>query len=287
MIPAAFDYRPVRSVEEAIALLQQHGDEAKLLAGGQSLIPTMKLRLAQPGVLVDLGRMPGLSYIREENGAVAIGAMTTYTALERSDLLRQHFAILPDALSVLADRQVRNRGTLGGSMAHADPAADMTAVVLALKGTIVAQGPGGTRTIAADDFFVETFATALQPDEIITEIRLPVPPAHTGSAYLKLENNASHYAIVGCAAVIMFGADGTCSSASIAITGASTKPTRARAVEAALASKKLDETTLAEAASHAADGLELLGDIHGSQAYRGQMCTIMTRRAIMKAAGRA
>jgi len=274
-------------VEEAIALLQQHGDEAKILAGGQSLIPTMKLRLAQPGVLVDLGRITGLSYIRQENGAVAIGAMTTYTALGRSDLLRQHFAILPDALSVLADRQVRNRGTLGGSMAHADPAADMTAVVLALKGTIVAQGPGGTRTIAADDFFVETFATALQPDEIITEIRLPVPPAHTGSAYLKLENNASHYAIVGCAAVIMFGADGTCSSASIAITGASTKPTRARAVEAALASKKLDETTLAETASHAADGLELLGDIHGSQAYRGQMCTIMTRRAIMKAAGRA
>jgi aerobic carbon-monoxide dehydrogenase medium subunit len=287
MIPATFDYRPVQSVEEAIALLQQHGDEAKILAGGQSLIPTMKFRLAQPGVLVDLGRIPGLSYIRKENGVVAIGAMTTYTALERSDLLRQHFAIILDALSVLADRQVRNRGTLGGSMAHADPAADLTAVVLALKGTFVAEGPGGTRTIAADDFFVETFATALQPDEIITEIRLPLSSAHTGSAYLKLENKASHYAIVGCAAVIMFGADGTCSSASIAITGAPTKPTRARAVEAALASKKLDETTLADAASHAAEGLELVGDIHGSQAYRGQMCTIMTRRAIMKAAGRA
>jgi carbon-monoxide dehydrogenase medium subunit len=287
MIPAAFDYRPVGSVEEAIALLQQHGDEAKLLAGGQSLIPTMKLRLAQPGVLVDLGRIPGLSYIRQENAAVAIGAMTTYTALGRSDLLRQHFAILLDALSVLADRQVRNRGTLGGSMAHADPAADLTAVVLALKGTLVAQGPSGTRTMTADDFFVETFATALQPDEIITEIRLPLPSAHTGSAYLKLENKASHYAVVGCAAIITLDGDGTCSSASIAITGASTKPTRARAVEAALASKKLDETTLAGAASHAADGLELVGDIHGSQAYRGQMCTIMTRRAIVKAAERA
>ena len=287
MLPATFDYRPVQSVEEAIALLQQHGDEAKILAGGQSLIPTMKFRLAQPGVLVDLGEIPGLSYIRKENGAVAIGAMTTYTALERSDLLRQHFAIILDALSDLADRQVRNRGTLGGSMAHADPAADLTAVVLALKGTFVAQGPGGTRTIAADDFFVETFATALQPDEIITEIRLPLSSAHIGSAYLKLENKASHYAIVGCAAVIMIGTDGTCSSASIAITGASTKPTRARAVEAALASKKLDERTLADAASHAAEGLELVGDIHGSQAYRGQMCMIMTRRAIMKAAGRA
>src|SRR6266704_1396569 len=278
MIPAAFDYRPARSVDEAIALLQQYGDEAKILAGGQSLIPTLKLRLAQPGVLVELGRIPGLSYIRED-----IGAMTTYTTLGRSDLLRQHFAIILDALAVLADRQVRNRGTLGGSMAHADPAADLTAVALALKGTIVAQGPSGTRTIAADDFFVDTFATALQPGEIITEIRLPVPPAHTGSAYLKLENKASHYAVVGSAAVITLNADGTCSSASVALTGASTRPTRANAVEAALAGKKLDETTLADAASHTVDGLELVGDIHGSQAYRGQMCTVITRRAILKA----
>jgi carbon-monoxide dehydrogenase medium subunit len=287
MIPAAFDYRPARSVDEAIAFLQQYGDEAKILAGGQSLIPTLKLRLAQPGVLVDLGRIPGLSYIREENGTVAIGAMTTYTTLGRSDLLRQHFAIILDALAVLADRQVRNRGTLGGSMAHADPGADLTAVVLALKGNIVAQGPGGTRSIAADDFFVDTFATALQPDEIITEIRLPVPPAHTGSAYVKLENKASHYAVVGSAAVITLNADGACSSASVAITGASTKLTRANTVEAALASKKLDETTLADAASHAVDGLELVGDIHGSEAYRGQMCTVMTRRAILKAVERA
>ncbi len=287
MIPAAFDYRPARSVDEAIALLQQYGDEAKILAGGQSLIPTLKLRLAQPGVLVDLGRIPGLSYIREENGTVAIGAMTTYTTLGRSDLLRQHFAIILDALAVLADRQVRNRGTLGGSMAHADPGADLTAVVLALKGNIVAQGSGGTRSIAADDFFVDTFATALQPDEIITEIRLPVPPAHTGSAYVKLENKASHYAVVGSAAVITLNADGACSSASVAITGASTKLTRANTVEAALAGKKLDETTLADAASHAVDGLELVGDIHGSEAYRGQMCTVMTRRAILKAAERA
>ncbi len=287
MIPAAFEYRPARSVEEAIALLQDYGDEAKLMAGGQSLIPTMKLRLAQPGVLVDLGRIPGLAYIREENGTVAIGAMTTYTALGRSDLVGQHFAIIPDALAVLADRQVRNRGTVGGSMAHADPAADLTAVVLALKGAIVIQGPGGTRTMTADDFFVDTFATALQPGEIVTEIRLPVPPAHTGSAYVKLENKASHYAVVGCAAVITLNADGTCSSASIAITGASTRPTRAKAVEAALAGKKLDETQLSDAASHAVDGLELVGDIHGSQAYRGQMCTVMTRRAILKAAERA
>jgi len=287
MIPAAFDYRLARSVDEAIALLQQYGDEAKILAGGQSLIPTLKLRLAQPGVLVDLGRIPGLSYIREENGTVAIGAMTTYTTLGRSDLLRQHFAIILDALAVLADRQVRNRGTLGGSMAHADPGADLTAVVLALKGNIVAQGPGGTRSIAADDFFVDTFATALQPDEIITEIRLPVPPAHTGSAYVKLENKASHYAVVGSAAVITLNADGACSSASVAITGASTKLTRANTVEAALAGKKLDETTLADAASHAVDGLELVGDIHGSEVYRGQMCTVMTRRAILKAVERA
>lgn len=286
-VPAAFDYYPATSVDEAIALLQEHGEDAKVLAGGHSLIPTMKLRLAQPAVLVDLGRIPGLSYIHEENGAVAIGAMTTYATLARSDLLRQHFTLLADAASVIGDQQVRNRGTLGGALAHADPAADMTAIVLALKGDILTQGPNGIRTIKADDFFVDIFTTALQPGEIITEIRLPMPPAHTGSAYMKLENKASHYAIVGCAAVITLNSDGTCNAASVTITGASVKPTRASAVENALVGKKLDETAVQDAASHAADGLELVEDIHGSKAYRGQMCTVMTRRAILKAVERA
>ena len=286
-VPAAFDYHRATTVDEAIALLQQYGDEAKILAGGHSLLPTMKLRLAQPAHLVDIGRIGGLSYIREDNGAVAVGAMTTYRTIELSDLLRSQFALLPEGTSMIGDQQVRNRGTIGGSVAHSDPAADTPGIVLALKGDIVAQGPGGKRTIKADDFFLDLFATALKPDEVITEIRFALPPARTGSAYEKLANKASHYAVTGCAAVVSLGGDGTCSAASVVITGASVKPTRASAVEAALVGKRLDEATVAAAASHAADGLELVEDIHGSKAYRAQMSCVMAKRAILKAAQRA
>lgn len=285
-IPAAFEYYAAKTVDEAIALLQQHND-AKVLAGGHSLLPTMKLRLAQPACLVDLGRVSGLSYIREDSGAVAIGAMTTYATLAKSPVLRQRFALLTDAASVLGDPQVRNRGTIGGAVAHADPAADMTAIVLALKADIVVQGPSGKRTIKADDFFLDLFTTALKAGEIITEIRLATLPAKTGSAYMKLENKASHYAITGCAAVVSLSGDGTCSSASLAVTGASVKPTRASAVESALAGKHLDAATVADAASHAADGLELVEDIHGSKAYRAAMTKVMMQRAILLAGERA
>lgn len=286
-VPVAFDYHTASSVDEAIQLLQQYGDGAKVLAGGHSLIPTMKLRLAQPEHLIDLGRIPNLSYIRQEGNTIAIGAMTTYTQAARSDLLRQHFALLADAASVIGDQQVRNRGTIGGSVAHSDPAGDMPAIILALKAEIVAQGHSGKRSIPADQFFVGTFETALQPDEILTEIRLAIPPANTGTSYMKLENKASHYAVTGCAAVISLGGDGTCSAASIAITGAGSKTTRARAVESALVGKKIDENVAAEAASHAAEGLDLIEDIHGSKAYRSQMTTVMAKRAILEAAQRA
>ncbi len=286
-IPAAFDYHTATSVDEAIALLQQYGDEAKVLAGGHSLLPTMKMRLAQPGHLVDIGRISGLSYIREDSGAIAVGAMTRYSTIMRSDVVGKYFALLPEGTALIGDQQIRNRGTIGGSVAHSDPAADMPGMVLALKADIVVQGPGGKRTIRADDFFLDLFATALKPGEIVTEIRFAIPPARTGSAYTKLANKASHYAVVGCAAVVSLGGDGTCSSASVVITGASVKPTRASAVEAALVGKKLDEATVAAAASHAADGLELVEDIHGSKAYRAQMATVMAKRAILKAAERA
>ncbi|HZR39856.1 MAG TPA: xanthine dehydrogenase family protein subunit M [Ktedonobacteraceae bacterium] len=286
-VPAAFDYHRAATVDEAIALLQQYGDEAKVLAGGHSLIPAMKLRLSQPEHLVDIGRIAGLSYIREDNGSVAIGALTTYTQIERSELLRQRFALLPEGTTMIADQQVRNRGTIGGSLAHADPAADMPGIVLALKAEVVVQGSNGRRTIKADDFITGTFETALAPDEILLEIRLPLPPARTGSAYEKLANKASHYAITGCAAVITLDTDNTCTSASIAITGAAMQTTRASAVEAALVGKKLDEATVAEAASHAAEGLELVSDIHGSQEYRRQMTAVITRRTIMRAIERA
>src|SRR6266699_1060646 len=166
-VPAAFDYHRATTVGEAIALLQQYGDEAKILAGGHSLLPTMKLRLAQPAHLVDIGRISGLSYIREDNGVVAVGAMTTYSTIERSDVLRKHFALLPEGTALIGDQQVRNRGTIGGSIAHSDPAADMPGIVLALKADIVVQGPGGSRTIKADDFFLDLFATALETGEVV------------------------------------------------------------------------------------------------------------------------
>lgn len=286
-IPAAFDYHVAKTVDDAVALLEQYGDEAKLLAGGHSLLPTMKLRMAQPGHLIDLGRIDGLSYIREESGHVALGALTTYSKIERSDVLRRHFALLPEGTEQIGDQQVRNRGTIGGSVAHSDPAADMPGLVLALKSVIVAQGPNGKREIAADDFFLDLFATALEPNEVITEIRLPHLPSHSGSAYEKLANRASHYAVTGSAAVVTLAADGTVAAASVVITGASVKPTRASAVEAALIGKTPDEATIAAAASLAADGLELVEDIHGSKAYRAQMTTVVTKRALTRAVARA
>jgi carbon-monoxide dehydrogenase medium subunit len=282
-VPAVFDYHPATTIEEAIALLQQYGDDAKVLAGGHSLIPAMKLRLSQPGHLVDIGRVPGLSYIREEGNAVVVGALTTYTTLGCSELLARRYPIIPEAINQIADQQVRNRGTIGGSISHADPAGDLPAVVLALKAEIVAQGPKGTRTVPIDDFLVGTFTTALEPDEIVTAIRFPIPAAHTGSAYEKLANRASHYAVVGSAAVVTLGGDGTCTSASVAITGAATEITRASAVEAALVGKNLDEATIAEAATHAPEGLELIADIHGSAEYRRQMTSVITRRALTRA----
>ena len=286
-VPAAFDYHVAKSVDEAIALMQQYGDDAKFLAGGHSLLPTMKLRLAQPAHLIDLGRIQGLSYIREEDGAVAVGAMTTYVTIGNSDVIRQNFPILPEAISSIGDQQVRNRGTIGGSVAHSDPAADLPGVVLALKADILVQGANGIRTIKADDFFQDLFQTALEPGEVITEIRFAKPAARTGSAYEKLPNKASHYAVVGCAAVVTLDTDGTCTSASVVITGASVKPTRASAVEAALVGKKLDAATIAAATSNAADGMEMVGDIHGSKEYRAQMAGVMAKRAIARAAERA
>ncbi len=286
-IPAPFDYHPVKTVDEAISLLQEYSDDAKILAGGHSLLPAMKLRLSQPGHLIDIRGIDGLSYIREEGNEIAVGAVTPYIQILRSDLLKRHFVALTEAAEDLGDQQVRNRGTLGGSLAHSDPAGDMPAVVLALKANVVVQGPNGKRTIQADDFFVDTFLTALEPDEVLTEIRFKIPPARTGTAYMKLENKASHYALTGCAAMITLDTDGTCTAASVAITGASTKTTRAGTVEAELLGKKLDETTVAAAAQHAAEGLELVEDIHGSKAYRAQMTIVMARRAILRTAEHA
>ncbi len=286
-VPAAFDYHVASSVDEAIALMQQYGDDAKFLAGGHSLLPTMKLRLAQPGHLIDLGRIHGLSYIHEDAHDIAIGAMTTYTTIERSSVIQHNFPVMTDGIPLIGDQQVRNRGTIGGSVAHSDPAADTPGMVLALKAAIHVKGPNGERTIHADNFFMDLFQTALAPEEVITQLRFPKRAAHSGSAYEKLANKASHYAVVGCAAVITLDASGACSAASVVITGASVKPTRAGAVEAALVGHHLGEAHIEAAASHAADGLELVSDIHGSKAYRAQMATVMAKRAITRATKRA
>ncbi len=286
-VPVAFDYHVANTVDEAVELLQKYGDDAKLIAGGHSLLPAMKLRLSQPTHLIDIGRVQGLAYVREENGAVAVGSLTTYAMIEKSDLIRRYFPMLIEGTDLVGDQQVRNRGTIGGSLAHSDPAADMPGMVLALKAEVVMQGPNESRTVKADDFLIGTFETALTESEVVTEIRFPIPAARTGSAYEKLANKASHYAVAGCAAVVTLDGDGTCTSASVVITGAASQTTRASAVEAALVGKKLNEATIAEAASHAAESLDLVEDIHGSKAYRAQMCSVTARRAITRAAERA
>lgn len=286
MYPGPFEYVAATSVEEAVGLLQQHGDEAKLLAGGHSLLPMMKLRLAMPGVLIDLGRIPNLAGIHT-NGAVTLGALTTYSAIMQSAELAQLCPLLPETAGHVGDMQVRNRGTVGGSVAHADPAADMPAAMLALDASFTARGPNGERTIAAGDFFQGLFATDLAADEVLTSISVPRTQANTGVAYEKFRNPASGYAIVGVAAVATLGADGALSDVRVAITGAGAQPIRATAVEAALRGQRPDEAAISAAAEQAAEGLQLMGDIHASEEYRAHLTRVFTRRALIRAVERA
>jgi carbon-monoxide dehydrogenase medium subunit len=287
MAATTFDYHAPTTLQEALSLLSQYAGEAKILAGGHSLIPIMNLRLAQPKALIDLGKIPGLSGIREENGTVVIGAMTTHYMVESSALLRQKVPILPETAAVIGDVQVRNRGTIGGSIAHADPAGDFPATAVALDLQLKAVGPRGERTLKARDFFVEILTTTLQPDEILTEIRVPVFAARTGSAYEKFPNPASRYAIVGVAAVVTVDGDGVCQQASVGLNGITGKPVAAVGVEQALAGKPLSQQTIDEAAAKAADGLEASGDIFASAAYRIHLARVLTKRALAKASARA
>jgi carbon-monoxide dehydrogenase medium subunit len=286
MPATAFDYHVPTTVQEAISLLSQYGGEAKLLAGGHSLIPIMNLRLAQPKALIDIGKIPGLVGIREDGGNILIGAMTTHWMIESSDLLKQKVPILPEAAAVIGDVQVRNRGTIGGSLAHADPAGDFPAVAVALDMQLKAVGPKGERTLKAREFFVDILTTALQPDEILTEIRVPVFAARTGSAYEKFPNPASRYAIVGAAAVVTVDGNGVCQKAAVGLNGVSGKPVAAAGVEEALTGKRLNDQTIQEAAAKAADGLEPLGDIFASAQYRAHLARVYTKRALARASGR-
>ena len=286
MFPSPFDYAAASSVEEAVSLLQQHGEDAKLLAGGHSLLPMMKLRLAAPSVLIDIGRIPALAGV-QTNGTISLGPTTTYTTVMDSEELARLCPLLAETAAQVGDMQVRNRGTVGGSVAHADPASDMPAAMLALDATFTARGPGGERSIAAADFFQGLFMTALQPDEVLTRISIARPPQGAGMAYEKFRNPASGYAIVGVAALAVPSGDGTLSDVRMAITGAGTQPVRATAVEEALRGKAADDAALAAAAEHAAEGLQLMSDIHASEDYRAHLTRVFTRRALKLALERA
>ncbi|HYM70567.1 MAG TPA: xanthine dehydrogenase family protein subunit M [bacterium] len=286
MIPAAFEYHAPTSVKEAIGLLQEHGDDAKVLAGGHSLLPIMKFRLAQPKIVVDIGRIPGLDGIKASGDAIAIGALATHDAVEHSDVLKAKCPLLPETAALIGDMQVRNRGTIGGSLAHADPAADYPGAMFALDAQIVATGPKGSRTIAARDFFVEMLTTALAPAEIITEVRVPVLGKGTGTAYVKHAHPASGYAVVGVA-VVLSVSGGKCQKVAIGVNGVAGKAYRASAVEKALAGQALDEKTVAAASAHAAQGADVQGDLYASSEFRAHLASVYVKRAILKAAERA
>ncbi|MGH9000973.1 MAG: FAD binding domain-containing protein [Acidimicrobiia bacterium] len=271
MIPAAFDYHRASSVDEAVSLLAEHGDEAKVLAGGQSLIPMMKLRLATPAVLVDVARVGDLSYVRDAGAHVAIGSMTRTCNVESDEVLREHVPLLGFVAGKVGDPQIRHRGTIGGSLAHADPAADLPAAILALDATLVARGPGGQREIAARDFFAGLWETTLAPDELLTEIRVP-KLAGAGWSYQKFTRRAIDFAIVGAVAVRN-------GSTAVALVNMGSTPLRATAVESALS----QGASAADAAAAAADGTEPPSDLSASAEYRQHLAQVFVRRALQEA----
>ncbi len=279
MIPAAFDYIRPTTLDEALAALAAHAD-AKVLAGGHSLIPAMKLRLAQPKAVIDIGRIADLNYIRENNGKLAIGAMATHHDIESSALLRDKCPLLPEVAAQIGDVQVRNKGTLGGSIVHADPAADWPAAILALDAEMEIAGPNGRRTVPAKNFFVEMMQSAVQPDEILVEIRVPVTP--NSVAYVKFAQKASGFAIAGVAAVL----DKTNKTVNVGITGVTAKPYRAKAVERYLKGKELSLETIQKAATRADKDTEPLNDLHASAGFRAHLAQVNTRRALALAASR-
>ncbi len=285
MFPASFEYHRASSVKEALSMLQQYGEDGKILAGGHSLIPMMKLRLAQPAHLVDIGGIRELASIREETGKVVIGGLVTHYAVETSDVVRAKLGMLSECASVIGDTQVRNRGTIGGSLAHADPAADYPAAVLALEGEIKIEGSSGSRMVKADDFFLDLMTTAVQPGEMLTQVAFAPVPAGAGFTYIKHRQPASGFAMVGVAALVTVDKKGNCDRVRVGITGLGAKPFRAKAVEAALQGKPAAQ--IAAAAAHAADGVDPLSDIHASAEFRAELARVYTKRALETAASRA
>ena len=287
MIPASFEYHAPASLSEAFSLLQTYGPDAKLLSGGQSLLPMMKLRLAEPAHIIDLNTIPNLNYIREEDGHLCIGALTSEATLNAFELVSRIAPILHDTGKHIADPQVRNLGTLGGNLAHGDPGNDHPATMLALGASIIATSSSGSRTIAIDDFFAGFYETALAEDEILTEIRIPVPPARSGGAYLKLERKVGDYATAGVAAQISLDAGGVCVRAGLGLTNVSYQPVHATAAESRLVNSKLSDSDIDDAADLAANACDPSTDLRGSEEYKRAMVRVLARRALRLAVDRA
>ena len=287
MIPASFDYHAPGSLPEALALLSRYGDDAKVLSGGQSLLPLLKLRLGQAGHLIDIGRIPGLECIREEGGFLRIGGRTRESALEASEVIRTRYPILHDTAKVIADPIVRNMATVGGNLAHGDPGNDHPATMIALGAQVVATGPKGERVIPIEQFFLGLFRTALRPDEVLTEIRIPVPPARSGGAYLKLERKVGDYATAAAAAQLTLRSDGTVERVGLALTNVGPTPVKAADAEKFLTGKRPDANALVEAGQRASKAASPSADRRGSVEYKREMARVLATRALKLAVERA
>jgi carbon-monoxide dehydrogenase medium subunit len=286
MIPAKFAYHAPTTLSDAVSLLQKHGHDAKILAGGQSLIPAMRFRLAQPAALIDINRIEGLAYIREENGYLAIGALTRESAIDHSDLVRSKYPMLADTARVIADPLVRNLATVGGNLAHADPANDHPATMLAYGAQVVAAGANGERVINIDDFFVDLFTSSLQPDEILREVRLPTPQPGSGGAYTKLERKVGDYAVAAVAVQLTLEGD-RCTAARIGLTNVSSTPMRAQAAEQALIGKSLTGDVIETAAQAAGQECDPSSDLRGSIEYKRDLVRVLAERTVHRAIERA
>jgi carbon-monoxide dehydrogenase medium subunit len=287
MIPGKFSYHAPASVPEAVALLGEYGFDAKILAGGQSLIPMMRFRLAMPEHVIDINRIDGLAYVQETDGSLHIGALAREADLDAEPIIHHRYPLLADAIAVIADPLVRNLATVCGNVAHADPANDHPAVMLAYRAEVIAEGPNGRRTIPIDDFFVDTFVTALEPDEVLVELRIPAPVAGSGGAYQKLERKVGDYAIAGAAVQLVLDTDGTVSQAGIALTNVGPMPIRAAEAEAALVGRLPDAAALQEAAELAVDATDPSDDLRGPAGYKRAVTRTLTLRALRKALERA
>lgn len=286
MIPHQFDYHDPTALSAAVQLLERYGSDAKLMAGGQSLLPMMKFRLVSPQVIVDLWRVPDLAYIREESGVIAIGPMTTHYMLHSSKLIQTKLPILAETAQVVGDPLVRNLGTMGGSAAHAAPNADYPAVLVALGAEMRIVGPKGTRNLAAKGFFKDMFTTALEPSEVLTEIRIPIPPAHAAGTYLKLSRRGTDFALVSVAAVLEWEDGGRCAAARLVLGGVGPVPVEAKEAEELLKGKTLTSTLIQEVGEAAAKGLDPISDVQADAQYRIDVSKVCVRRALQAAWGR-